>query len=121
MQWEEKNGDSFVSSLRLKNGCLGSFNSTWNTAGTWTLKLYGEGIKTKTILSGFHDTTIIENNSKKIIAADKIDTDYKPGLYLQDSCFINSLAQADQIPYPAADLKDATKTMKLIEKIISCN
>ena len=115
---EEENGDSFSSIVRLSDGCLGSFNSHWNSAGGWCLSMYGEGIKTETSLSNYN-TIVYQGKNKYSIPIDPIDKQFKAGLYVQDQSFINALALDEELSYPASDLDDSVKTMKLIENIIA--
>jgi predicted dehydrogenase len=48
---------------------------------------------------------------------DEVDRIYKPGIYAQARYFIDCVKEGRKPTYPAADLVDAVKTMRLIELI----
>ena len=59
----------------------------------------------------------LDSGEVQPIPIDPIDLSFKAGLYAQDSAFVHALANEERLRYPASDLTDATRTMKLIERI----
>ncbi len=115
--WEERNGDSFTAIMRLSSGCLGTFVAHWHAGGSWSIKLYGDGVRVEISLAGNTSGEIYRGKRRFSIPVDPIDRQYKPGLYVQDQTFVKALALGETLPYPASDLNDAVKTMQLIEQI----
>ena len=119
--WEEQNGDSFSVTMRLDSGCLGTYIAHWNSGGGWALKLYGDNVLAEISLSAETTGEILTGKSKLALEVDPIDKLYKSGLYVQDQAFISALALGERLSYPSSDLRDAVKTMKLIEQISNCS
>jgi len=103
------------SSFILESGCVGSYQSHWLSPGGWSVKLYGEGVTVdfKPLEKG-----ILINNKfkKKIIEPDKYDIMFKPGFYQQMISFQKMIEKQKKV-WPAQDLSDSLKTMKLIKNI----
>lgn len=114
--WYERTGDSYTAVMRLTNGCLGTYVSHWHSGGGWILKLYGEGIRAEISLWNMTGEFHIDTG-RFPVPIDPIDLRYKPGLYAQNQAFITALALKERLPYPASDLRDSVKTMRLIEQI----
>jgi len=51
------------------------------------------------------------------LPVDEVDLKFKPGLYGQNRFFLDAVENRRPITYPASDLADAVKTMRLIEAI----
>jgi len=115
--WTEPNGDSFTAILRLHRDCLGTFIAHWHSGGEWSITLYGEGVKAVVSLSGGRGQVYFNTGEIFPLPVDPLDLSYKAGLYAQDRAFIHALALGEKPTYPASDLEDATRTMRLIEQI----
>jgi predicted dehydrogenase len=113
----ETNGDSFTAILRLSRDCLGTFIAHHYSGGEWSITLYGDGLKTVISLSTITGQVCFDTGATFPVSVDAIDLSYKAGLYAQDRAFIHALASEEKVTYPASDLEDATKTMRLVEQI----
>jgi predicted dehydrogenase len=112
----EANGDSFVATMRLSKGGLGTFLAHWLSVPGWSLTLYGNGVKA---VLGLDNRGLMSytNGGSSAIPVDVVDLHFKPGLFAQDEAFINAVALKERPGYPASDLADSAKTMRLIESI----
>lgn len=115
--WTEKSGDSFTAIMRLNGDCLGTFTAHLHTGGDWSVTLSGNGVKAVVSLSAVSGQIHFDTRETFPIPVDPVDVQYKAGLYAQDRAFIRSVASGEKLAYPASDLADAAKTMRLIEQI----
>jgi myo-inositol 2-dehydrogenase / D-chiro-inositol 1-dehydrogenase len=115
--WTERSGDSFTAIMRLSRNCLGTFTSHLHTGGEWSVTLSGNGVKAVVSLSAVSAQVHFDTGETFPVPVDPIDAQYKAGLYAQDLAFIHALACGERLTYPASDLADAAKTMRLIEEI----
>ena len=113
----EPSGDSFTAVLRLSRNCLGTYISHYNSGGEWSVTLYGDGLKAVIWLGRMKGQVYFDTGRTVPVHMDAVDLNYRWGLYAQDRAFIDALASGEKLTYPASDLEDATKTMKLIEQI----
>lgn len=113
----EPRGDHFSSSLRFENGMLGSFVSHWNSARGFGLKIFGHGVTAE--LFPLEQGFISFDTGRRIkLTPAWSDLVYKPGLYIQDTTFLQALCDHRITPvFPASDLDDHLKTMRLAERI----
>jgi len=111
------NGDSFTAVLRLSRDCLGTFVSHYHSGGEWSVTLYGDGLKAVISLYTVKGQVYFDTGRTIPVPVDAVDLNYRWGLYAQDRVFIYALASGEKLTYPASDLEDATKTMRLIEQI----
>jgi predicted dehydrogenase len=115
--WTDKCGDSFTAILRLSRGCLGTFVAHLHSGEEWSITLYGQGIRAVISLFTMTGNIYLGSGEVQPIPVDPVDLNFKAGLFAQDSAFIRALAREERLAYPASDLADATKTMRLIEQI----
>jgi predicted dehydrogenase len=115
--WTEASGDSFTAVLRLSRDCLGTFISHYNSGGEWSVTLYGDRLKAVIWLGSMKGHVYFDRGRTIPVPVDAVDLNYRAGLYAQDRAFIHALASGEKLTYPASDLQDATKTMRLIEQI----
>lgn len=113
----ETSGDSFTAVLRLSRNCLGTYISHYNSGGEWSVTLYGDGLKAVIWLGRMKGQVYFDTGTTVPVYMDAVDLNYRWGLYAQDRAFIEALASGEKLTYPASDLEDATKTMRLIEQI----
>lgn len=115
--WRETHGDSFSASLRFVSGALGTFTSHWQSPSTgWKLIIYGDGVLAS--LAPFERGELRYSDGKvKPIPAAPLDTQFKPGFYAQNRAFIDAVAYHEPLAHPVSDLRDAVKTMRLIEQL----
>jgi predicted dehydrogenase len=115
--WTEASGDSFTAVLRISRDCLGTFISHYNSGGEWSVTLYGDRLKAVIWLGSMKGHVYFDRGRTIPVPVDAVDLNYRAGLYAQDRAFIHALASGEKLTYPASDLEDATKTMRLIEQI----
>lgn len=114
--WREPHADSFSSTMRFENGALGTFIAHWQSTPGWRLSIYGDGVKA--VLEPFEAGALHYPGGKvQTIKPDPVDIDYKPGFYRQARAFIDALVYDEPLAWPASDLADTVKTMRLIEQI----
>lgn len=112
----ENQKDAFGALLRFENGATGHYIANWTSPGRWSVNLYGKG---RTItLRPLERGTVFDNNGEPFeLPIDPVDEIYKPGIYAQARYFIDCVRNQKPAAYPASNLADAVKTMKLIEMI----
>ncbi len=114
--WREPHADSFSATLRFESGALGTFIAHWQSIPGWRLSLYGDGVKA--VLEPFERGVLVYKAGKEQpIPIDPVDQQFKPGFYAQARAFIDALVYDEPLAPPASDLRDAAKTMQLIEQI----
>jgi predicted dehydrogenase len=114
--WSEPHADSFSTTLRFASGALGTFLAHWQSVPGWRLCIYGEGIQA--ILSPFEKGELrYADGSTRPLPIDPVDTRFKPGFYNQSQAFVQAIMYGEPLAAPASDLRDAVKTMQLIEQI----
>jgi predicted dehydrogenase len=112
----ERRGDSFSAAIEFENGALGTFISHWNSAGGVGLKIYGDGIVAELI--SLDEGFVRYDNGRRIkLQPDWTDIQFKPGLYMQNAAFLQSVCDRQLASFPASDLNDNVKTMRLIAEI----
>jgi predicted dehydrogenase len=115
-QWFENQNDSYNALLRFENGATGHYISNWTTPGRWSVNLYGKDRKI-TLCPLERGTVLNRDGEPYDLPVDSVDQDYKPGIYAQARYFIDCVREQRKPAFPAADLDDAVKTMKLVELI----
>ena len=74
-----------------ENGALFSYHANWESAGRWGVEILTS--KRKLILRPL-ETLFVQNRgsieTKQVFLNDKMDTDFKPGLYIQVKTFLGS-------------------------------
>jgi predicted dehydrogenase len=114
----ETKGDSFSFSMRMPMGLLGSFVSHWNSPGGFSLQLFGDGISAT--LSPLERGILRFDTGRELpLRPVWCDTELKPGLYLQATCFLNAVCQRYGPAFPASDLADNVLTMELMESMLA--
>ena len=107
--------DSINSVLYFKNGILGTYRSNWFSPGKWSVKLYFKNFLIDS--TPLENSKIIFQNGKvKNINKTLYDKKFKPGLFLQNSKFIQSIKKK-KIVEQLCEIEDAYKTMKICSKI----
>jgi predicted dehydrogenase len=113
----EPRGDNFSTSMRFESGMVGTFVSHWNSARGFGLKIFGQGVTAE--LFPLEEGFISFDTGRRIkLTPTWSDLAFKPGIYAQDTAFLQALCDRRVAPaYPASDLKDHLKTMRLLEQI----
>lgn len=96
-----------------------TYVSNWKSPGSWSVTLYSD--ETKIVYNPLENGMIFEKNDKKIIESSYEDRKFKPGFYFQLNHFIENILHNNKLKWPAPDLQDHNKTIKLIESIYHMN
>lgn len=115
----EPRGDSFSAAIHFDNGILGTFVSHWNSARGFGLKIYGNGVTAE--LFPLEQGFVSFDTGRRIkLEPDWSDMNFKPGLYAQDTAFLQAVSDRRRaVEYPASDLEDNILTMRLVEQMES--
>ena len=111
------NGDnkSVTAVLEFENGAIGTFISHFNSGGVG-ITVYGDGVTA--VLKPMEQGFLYYANGRSVaLEVSRDDLTYKPGLYLQNKAFLSSIINETAFPYPASDLADHLKSIRLIEKL----
>jgi predicted dehydrogenase len=115
-QWDEEQKNSFGALIKFQEGATGHYIAHWMSPASWSVTLYGMGRRVS--LNPLERATLIESDrSERQLPVDDADLQFKPGLYAQNRFFLDCVRHRRKVAYPAADLADAVKTMRLIEAI----
>lgn len=115
-RWDEEQDNSFGALIKFNGGATGHYIAHWMSPASWAVTLYGMGRRIS--LNPLERATLTESDrSEKLLPVAEVDVRFKPGLYAQNRFFLDCVKERRQITYPAADLVDAAKTMRLIEAI----
>jgi predicted dehydrogenase len=112
----EKINNSFNALITFQNGVTANYTSHWKTIGGWQIKIYFT--KGLVNIDPIEKTQIKLNNGKVFdLKLSKIDYKFKQGLYLQNSCFLESCLKKSKIDKRIATIEDAISALKLIKKL----
>lgn len=113
-------GDHISASVRFTNGAVGSYVAHWNSAAPQVLRLYGEEATAHVRLTK-PETGIVELAGDRRIAleTDWADQVAKPGVYLQDTAFLQAVADGRPPALPASSLRDHVATLRLAEEVLA--
>jgi predicted dehydrogenase len=115
-RWVEDQNDSFQALIQFQNKATGHYISNWSSPGRWSVTLYGKGCRIA--LAPLEQGILTEIDGKEqAIELSDIDRKFKPGLYGQDRHFIDCVKSGNKPSFPASDLEDSVKTMRLVEQI----
>jgi len=102
--------------LRFQNGAIGHYVSNWTAPGRWYVTLYGFGIRVDLMPLEVGNVFRRDGSTSPVPKAD-VDVKFKAGFYGQDKYFVDHVRTHTPIEFPASNLEDAVKTMKLVEAI----
>jgi len=102
-----------------KTGIDFSYSSNWENPGTWKISIIADGIKI--IFDPIEKGKIIKNNKEIEITPSKEDLKFKPGFHAQLSHFLKNFVLNQNKLWPASDLEDHKKSVKLVEDIFLTN
>jgi predicted dehydrogenase len=115
-QWNEDQKNSFGALMCFESGAMGQYVSNWTSPGGWSVTLYGMDRRV-TLKPLEHGVVVDKSGAESVLPVDEVDVQFKPGLYAQNRFFMDCVRENRKPVYPAADLKDALKTMELIAAI----
>ena len=115
--WKEKNGDSFVASIKYKSNALGSFIAHWNSGSDSKVVLYGDELYFE---YNWGEQGIIHyaDGRRQMITALEEDKKYKMGFRMQAKIFFSGLCGQSTQPVKPFDLRDSLQSMELMEKFL---
>ncbi|WP_406700180.1 Gfo/Idh/MocA family oxidoreductase [Singulisphaera sp. Ch08] len=112
----EPHGDHFSATVGFVGGAIGTFVAHWNSARGFGLKIYGDGVTAE--LWPLEQAFLRYDTGRRLkLTPDPVDIRCKPGLYAQDADFLQSVCDRTPAPFPASDLHDNVRTMRLVEAI----
>ena len=109
------NNNQYSSTIKFKNGVVGTYVSHWFSPDGWSVTLYGNKVtvRFKPLEEGYWiDSKFIKHK----LNLSKEDKFFKPGFYNQMICFKN-LIKKKKLKWPGQSLKNTIRTMKLIKQI----
>jgi predicted dehydrogenase len=113
---DEPRGDHFSAAVGFEGGGLGTFVAHWNSARGFGLKIYGDGVTAE--LWPLEQAFLRYDTGRRLkLRPDRADLRCKPGIYAQDADFLQSVCDRRPPPFPASDLRDNVRTMRLVEEI----
>jgi predicted dehydrogenase len=92
-----------------------SYSSNWKKQSKWNISIFADEIKI--IFEPIETGKIIMKNKDIQIIPSKEDLKFKPGFYAQISHFLENFVKKNEKKWPASDLEDHKKSIKLIEDI----
>lgn len=112
----EPHGDHFSALIEFESGVVGTFVAHFNSGGGFGIKLYGHGVSATLIPL---EQGLLKYATGRAIAldGDPIDEEYRAGLFAQNALFLRCALRKSKLPFPASDLNDHLKTMRLIDII----
>jgi len=111
----EERGDQFAAIIEFGSGAIGQYSAHWYSPGGWSVTLYGRGVTVefKPLETGRWIDKKFEIHE---IIPDKVDFEFKAGLYGQMKAFVD-LVRSAKLLWPALDLEGAYKTMLLAQTL----
>jgi len=112
--WSSERPTFVVASIRYSSGDLGLYEAVWNGPGPWSVAVSNDRVRVE--MRPLEKLSIQLRHERRAteIAADPIDTSYKPGLRYQAEQLIASLEGA---PTKLPPLEEATQSMALCADI----
>ena len=109
------NNNQYSSTIKFKNGVVGTYLSHWFSPDGWSVTLYGNKVtvRFKPLEEGYWTDSKFIKHKLNLSQKDKF---FKPGFYKQMICFKN-LIRKGKLEWPGQSLKDMIQTMKLIKQI----
>ena len=92
-----------------------SYSSNWKKQSKWNISLFADDVKI--IFEPLENGKIITKNQEIEINPSQEDIKFKPGFYAQISHFLENFVKKSEKKWPASDLEDHKKSIKLIEEI----
>ena len=92
-----------------------SYSSNWKKQSKWNISLFADDVKI--IFEPLENGKIITKNEEIEINPSEQDIKFKPGFYAQISHFLENFVKKSEKKWPASDLEDHKKSIKLIEEI----
>lgn len=98
-----------------ENGVNFSYSSNWKESGSWKIAINASDLEI--VFEPIEKGRIIFKNKKFEIIPSEEDTKFKPGFHAQLSHFLDNFVLNHHNKWPASDLNDHKKSLKLVEDI----
>ncbi len=109
---------SYAAILEYEDGVMATVLDLWDTLDQERLKVVAEsGWVEWELPRGW--VTAKKKKSKQPIPVDPVDDEFRPGVWAQDLRFVEAVRAGREPSLPAATLRDALGTMRLIESILA--
>jgi len=89
--------------------------SNWKSPGSWSITLYADDVRIT--FNPLEKGIILKNNVKEEIDPSQEDIKFKPGFYEQLQLFLKNVVTENNYLWPASNLEDHKKSIKLVEEI----
>jgi|TARA_Y100000034_G_scaffold128652_1_gene183676 predicted dehydrogenase len=108
----------YRANIEFEKGVLGQYQSVYDNPGNWNVTLI---TKTKKIsLNPLEKISITTKDGNQVHELSELDTKFKPGFFLQNKYFIESIVKnKEQISQPAVGIEEAVELMEFMQKIES--
>jgi myo-inositol 2-dehydrogenase/D-chiro-inositol 1-dehydrogenase len=108
---------SYAALLEYPNGVVGSVVDLWDTPDQTRLRVIAEGGSVE--WNPPRKAWIESKKGRLAIPVDPVDTEFRTGIWAQDLHFVEAVRAGREPGLPAATLRDALGTMRLIEQILA--
>jgi len=92
-----------------------TYISNWKSPGSWSITLYADDVRIT--FNPLEKGVILKNNVKEEIEPSQEDIKFKPGFYDQLQYFLKNVVTENNDLWPASNLEDHKKSIKLVEEI----
>jgi predicted dehydrogenase len=116
IRWNEQEPGVVVSAVEFSSGDAGLYTGIWNGPGPWAVAVNTPERRWE--MRPLEQVAFQNRGERKLsaVAADKWDTEFKPGFRLQAEMAVTA---ALGLPSDSPTLSEAMKTMRLIHRIFS--
>jgi predicted dehydrogenase len=115
----DNQGAAYTALLEYDKGVFGAVVDLWDTPDRTRLQVISEDGRLELELSQPHKGWIDSSKGRYAIPIDRVDDDFRAGIWAQDLCFVEAV-RAGRLPrVPAATLQNSLGTMRLVEQILA--
>ena len=108
----------YRANVEFEEGVIGQYQSVYDNPGNWNITLITKN--KKILLNPLEKITITTKDGTQVHEISELDTKFKPGFFLQDKYFIESVVKnKEQISQPAVGIKEAVELMEFMQQIES--
>jgi len=118
-QERDNQGAAYTALLEYDKGVFGAVMDLWDTPDRTRLLVISESGRLELELSQPHRGWIDSSKGRYAIPIDRVDDEFRAGVWAQDLCFVEAV-RAGRLPrVPAATLQNSLGTMRLVEQILA--
>ena len=108
----------YRANVEFEEGVIGQYQSVYDNPGNWNITLITKNKKIS--LNPLEKITITTKEGEQVHELSELDTKFKPGFFLQNKYFIDSIIKnREQISQPAVGIKEAVELMEFMKQIES--